>query len=100
MMGNRLMNEIDMNLKMNILDSCDNSPKQSFKGLGQHSPRISGAARKLQHSSSEKILNKDNVVESSKILKFQKVRDEQALRLELNSFGKIIFFDNHYLNKE
>ena len=69
MIAYRLMNEIDMNLKMNILDSCDSSPKQSFRGLGQHSPRISGVGKKLQHSSSEKILNKDNVVESSKILK-------------------------------
>lgn len=93
------MNEIDMNLKMNVLDSCNSSPKQSLRTLNQHSPRVS-VGRKLQHSSSEKLLNKDNVTESSKILKILKVRDEETLKFELESFGKIIFFDLHYLNKE
>lgn len=91
------MNEIDMNLKMNILDSCNSSPKQSFRSLNQHSPRVT-LGKKLQHSSSEKLLNKDNVQDCSKILKIQKVRDQETLKFELESFGKIIFFDSHYLN--
>jgi hypothetical protein len=59
--------------------------------------------RKLQQSSSEKrIPIQDNLLQKqfSKILKVQAVLNQEKLKLALQSFGKVIFCEPHYLIKE
>lgn len=90
------MNEINHNFIQNLIggEGEAGEPGQT----PSKSPR-----KKLQQSSSEKRLAvQEQLVPKpfSKILKIQQVLNQDKLKLTLASFGKVLFCESHYLNKE
>lgn len=82
------MNEIDDNLRKDLIDS---------KNVSQTSSPIKSPRKTCSSKISSFSQSNSNIF--SKILKISSVIDHQTLYEKASAFGKISFFGSHYLNK-